>query len=139
MTQPAAASADTRPPIRIVDFEAEVMSDLALVRAERAPDVTRLLLEEIERAEIVGAAALPPDTVRLGSQVEFVNETTGRSHSVTLVLPFEADIAAGAVSILTPVGAGLVGLSAGQRIGWPDARGVEQSLRVVSVQPPNRT
>ncbi len=35
-----------------------------------------------------------------------------------LVFPAEADIAAGKVSVLTPVGAALIGLSKGESIAW---------------------
>ena len=127
----SSASAD-KPPIRLDAAEAALLSDLALSLEDRSP-VAELLLDEIERAEI--CAALPDDIVRIGSEVEFVNEGTGRAHKVRLVLPFEADIAVGAISVLTHAGAGLIGLRAGQRIDWPDAGGVERTLRVTAVAP----
>ena len=39
--------------------------------------------------------------MRIGSEVEFLDEATGRSRHVTLVLPFEADSERGAISVLT--------------------------------------
>jgi len=125
-----------KPPIRLVDAEADLLADLALVLEQQSPDLAQLLLDEVERADIVSSRDVPADTVRIGSEVEFVNETTGRSHRVTLVLPYEADIDRGAISILTHAGAGLIGLSTGQSIAWPDASGDERILRIVSVRPP---
>jgi len=52
---------------------------------------------------------------------------------VQLVYPADADIDAGKVSILTPVGAGLIGLRAGQAIAWPDRDGRARTLRVLGV------
>jgi hypothetical protein len=40
----------------------------------------------------------------------------GQSRRVTLVFPAQADISANKVSILTPIGAALIGLSTGQLI-----------------------
>ena len=50
-----------------------------------------------------------------------------------LVYPGEADIAVGKVSVLSPVGAGLLGLKAGQSIQWPDRDGRLRALRVLKV------
>jgi regulator of nucleoside diphosphate kinase len=55
---------------------------------------------------------------------------------VQLVYPAEADIEAGRISILTPIGAGLIGLREGQSILWPDREGRERRLTVVRVTQP---
>ncbi|RYD41162.1 MAG: transcription elongation factor GreAB, partial [Sphingomonadales bacterium] len=36
----------------------------------------------------------------------------------------------------TPVGAGLIGLSVGQSINWPDRGGIEHRLTIVAVDQP---
>ena len=79
---------------------------------------------------------MPADVVRMGSTVEFFDEAHGSQRAVQLVYPGEADIGAGRVSILTPVGAGLIGLSAGAEITWPDREGRKRSLRILKVTPP---
>jgi regulator of nucleoside diphosphate kinase len=131
------AGAAGKPDIRLVDAEADLISDIAMLMEQRAPRLAAMLLDEIDRAEICSAGAIPADTVRIGSRVEFVNEATGGVHDVTLVLPHEADAAVGAISVFTPAGAGLIGLSTGQSIRWADDDGVERRLRVISVQPPS--
>ncbi|PZQ56447.1 MAG: transcription elongation factor GreAB, partial [Phenylobacterium zucineum] len=54
--------------------------------------------------------------------------------TIRLVYPAEADIAAGKVSVMTHVGAGLLGLAEGQAILWPDRDGRRRPLRIVAVQ-----
>jgi regulator of nucleoside diphosphate kinase len=50
-------------------------------------------------------------------------QASGADRTVELVYPRDADISAGRVSILTPVGAGVIGLRTGQSILWPDRDG----------------
>jgi regulator of nucleoside diphosphate kinase len=69
----------------------------------------------------------------MGSQVEFRDDTTGQVRSVTLVYPHEADLAAGKISVLTPIGAALIGLSASQSIEWQAPSGGWRSLTVLKV------
>ena len=47
--------------------------------------------------------------------------------------PGEADIEKGFVSVLTPVGAALIGLTAGQAIDWTDRDGRTRRLHVLEV------
>jgi regulator of nucleoside diphosphate kinase len=57
---------------------------------------------------------------------------------VTLVYPHEADLDAGRISVLTPVGAALIGLSVGQSIEWQSPTGGWRSLTVLRVHDPER-
>ncbi len=60
-------------------------------------------------------------------------QASGADRTVELVYPRDADISAGRVSILTPVGAGMIGLRTGQSILWPDRDGRERKLTIVKV------
>ncbi|MAK82777.1 nucleoside diphosphate kinase regulator [Phenylobacterium sp.] len=131
----ARAAAASRPTIILTETDADRITDLALGAMQRAPEVARLLLEEVERAEVRPHGEMPVDVVSMGARVEFVDQAHGEARAVTLVYPAEADIAAGRISILSPVGAGLLGLRPGQSIQWPDRDGRERALRVVSVRP----
>jgi regulator of nucleoside diphosphate kinase len=51
-----------------------------------------------------------------------------------LVLPSDADIEAGRVSIMTPVGAGLIGMSVGNQINWPCPDGRPRVLKILEVK-----
>jgi regulator of nucleoside diphosphate kinase len=67
------------------------------------------------------------------STVEFLDEASGADRTIELVYPRDADISAGRVSILTPIGAGLIGLRTGQAILWPDRDDRERQLAIVKV------
>jgi regulator of nucleoside diphosphate kinase len=131
MTQNLQAA--TRPPLMMTETDADKITDLALAARDRAGQVSSLLLEEIDRADIVAPDALPSDVISMSSTVEFIDEGTGVGRTIQLVYPHEADIEQGRISILTPVGAGLIGLREGQSIAWPDRDGHVRALRVVKV------
>ena len=126
-----------RPPIHLLASESDMVASLALQVEHRSPVVAAMLLEEIERAELHEQDTLPDSAVTLGSEVDFVDERTSQLRKVQLVLPAEANIALGKISILTPMGAALYGLAAGQTIDWPDLDGHERRIRILRVQQPS--
>ena len=123
-----------RPPIQIRASEAERISNLALGAEARMPEVADLLLTEIERAKVVPDDRLPDDVVAMKSVVRFADEASGVERTLQVVYPPEADIEAGRVSILSLVGAGLLGLRTGQSINWPDRSGNNRLLRIIEVK-----
>lgn len=125
-----------RPPLLMTEEDYDRLAALARVAAYRNPHVARLLLEETDRAEVVPADRIPPGVVRMGSLVSFRDAATGQVRRVQVVLPGEADIAEGRISILSLVGAGLVGLSEGHGIDWPTQDGRLRRLTVLMVDPP---
>ena len=125
--------AKARPPILLCASDADRIADLAVGVETRLPQVSAMLLKDIDRARVVKDGALPADVVGMGSRVRFRDESTGTERTVRLVYPHEADIAAGKVSILTPIGAGLIGLREGQSIRWEDRDGHPKVLQVIAV------
>ena len=125
--------AKARPPILLCESDADRIADLAVGVETRLPQVSAMLLKEIDRARVVKDGALPAEVVGMGSRVRFRDESTGTERTVRLVYPHEADIAAGKVSILTPIGAGLIGLREGQSIRWEDRDGHPKVLQVIAV------
>jgi regulator of nucleoside diphosphate kinase len=87
---------------------------------------------EMDRAKVIPSESLPLGIVRMGSTVEF--ESAGQRRRVTVVFPGDADISQGKISILTPVGAALIGLSEGQSIMWMTRDGRSQQLTVLDVE-----
>ncbi|MBB4633073.1 GreA/GreB family elongation factor [Sphingosinicella soli] len=126
----------SRSPIHLVDSEAERLGDLALAAEAHFPEVAELLLTEIERSTVHEAEAFPDRTVRMGARVDFVDEGSGARRTVELVYPPDADVDAGKLSILSLIGAGIIGLGEGQTIRWPDRSGAERVLRIEKVTPP---
>jgi regulator of nucleoside diphosphate kinase len=110
-----AAAAET--PL-LIDFDTYDRLQALATRSDRLPEVTAELLQELERARLVPAAQLPDDAVRVGSRVTYQDEASGAIRTIDLVWPAQADVPSMRISVLTPIGAALIGLRAGQRIRW---------------------
>ena len=129
---------DVRPPLHLLASESDLVAGLALQAEHRNPVVAAMLLEEIERAELHEADTMPTDAVMLGSEVSFVDERSKRMRTVKLVLPVDANIAEGRISIMTPMGAALYGLRAGDAIDWPDNDGNARRITIRRVSQPEK-
>jgi regulator of nucleoside diphosphate kinase len=91
------------------------------------------LESELLRATVVPREKIPQDVVTMNSRVLFENENTGERREITLVYPGMADIDAGRISVLVPVGTALLGLRVGQSIDWELPSGERQRFRIVGV------
>ena len=127
-----------RPPLHLLASESDMVATLALQAEHRQPVVAAMLLEEIERAELHEPQTMPEGTVRLNSRVAFLDDRTSELREVQLVLPAQANIAEGRISILTPMGAALFGLESGQSIDWPDLYGNVRHISIVRVIEPEQ-
>lgn len=121
-----------RPRIVIAQADHEKLLQLADALLERRPELAEELLGELDRARVVAGTSVPAGTVQMGSTVEYRTEDD-QARRVTLVYPADADIAQGKVSILTPIGTALLGLSVGQTIDFVANDGRKHLLTVVSV------
>jgi regulator of nucleoside diphosphate kinase len=124
-----------KPRIVVSDIDFERLTSLAAVVQSRLPEVADVLLAELDRAEVVAGHSIPAGIVQMGSKVEFRSDS-GQQRCVTLVFPGEENISEGRISILTPIGAALIGLSSGQSITWLTRDGREHELTVVRVEQP---
>ena len=124
-----------KPAITTTQSDHHRLSRLAESYIERNPQVAEELLTELDRARIVGDDRIAANVVRMGSTLRFTSDL-GEDRRVTLVFPGEADIAEGKISVLTPIGAALIGLSAGQSIDWTARDGRVHRLTVENVEPP---
>lgn len=128
-------SGEIRPRITLTANDYERLSLLARAAASRMPDVSSVLTEELERAHVLDERRLE-QTVCMGSEVEFRDDSTGKIQTVTLVYPGDADISQRRISVLTPVGTALIGLSAGDSITWETRSGDVKRLTVLRVGEP---
>lgn len=122
-----------RPPITVLQSEADALAGLALSPTGRSRLASQLLLEELERARTTKPGKLPGDVVSMNSHVLFVEEASKTRHSVQVVYPKAADIAQGRVSVLSLIGAALIGTRRGQSIDWPDRSGRWRRLHILDV------
>jgi regulator of nucleoside diphosphate kinase len=93
---------------------------------------TAALRAELERADIVEPANMPPDVITMNSTARFRDEDSGEEREITLVYPRDAGNGPGLVSILAPVGSALLGLRVGDSIRWP-VPGGDLDLCVLSI------
>jgi len=126
---------DALPRIFISKAEEKRLTAIATAASQRVPEASAALLSELERAEVLPEMAMPADVVRIGSIIEFEVDD-GRRLKVQLVLPENADINAGRISVLTPVGAALIGLSPSQVMEWSGNDDKERVLTVLAVSRP---
>jgi regulator of nucleoside diphosphate kinase len=122
------------PDIVVTATDHKRLTGLATALLDRAPELADELLAEMERARVVAPDEAPAGVVRMGTPVEYRGDD-GVVRRVQLVFPADADISAGKVSIFTPVGVALIGLSAGQSIAWSGRDGKPHRLTVLAVEP----
>jgi len=127
-------SGTPKPPIHISETDYALIASQAMRLEMTAPRIAEMLLDEIDRAEVHPLDELPSGVVTLGSLVTFVDESTGVQRTVQIVLPADADIERSSLSIASQVGAGLIGLKAGQSIDWPCPDGRPRTLRILAVE-----
>ena len=108
----------------------------ALVR--RTPAAAGGPLERLlDGASTVLPRDVPPDIVTMHSQARVEDAITGERSVMTLCYPDEADAATGRVSVLSPVGAALLGRRAGETAAWtaPDGRDHAVHVQAILYQP----
>lgn len=123
----------TQPALIIDKAHYQRLLEVASRARKTLPRLAAQLLEEIERADLRQSTQMPASVIRVGSEVTFLDNDTGRTHAVELVYPQDADIDRHRVSLLTPVGAALLGLSIGQEIAWEMNDGRLKRLTVLDV------
>jgi regulator of nucleoside diphosphate kinase len=111
------------------------LRDLAHAGLNMASTVADDLLYELDRANVVPAEQMPADAVRMGSTVRY-RTSDGEQREITLVFPGQADIDRNLVSVMTPIGAALIGLRKGQSITWITRDGRKQMLTALRVIQP---
>jgi regulator of nucleoside diphosphate kinase len=123
------------PAIVITATDRERLMELArqdLTRtATDTVDAARFLAREIERAEVIAGVEHPPSLVVMDAVVEFVQDRQCIVRRAKLVYPESAG-QAGCISVLSPVGAALLGLGPGQSMTWRDGES-DRCVEVLSV------
>ncbi|WP_042446225.1 nucleoside diphosphate kinase regulator [Azospirillum sp. B510] len=127
---------DQFPPILLTATDHDRLSALVEAVSERLPEVYAYLTVELERAAVIEEGELATGVVTMGARVAFRDEVTGQERTVTLVYPRDADLAACRVSVLTPIGAALIGVAEGQSITWYTREGEAKILTVLAVERP---
>ena len=91
-------------------------------------DFARLMLKDgqlpaelesgFEFPHLVPSREIPADVITMYSQVEIVDPLSHRRQQLTICYPRDAEPTLGFISVLSPVGASLLGLSVGATAHW---------------------
>ena len=99
----------------------------------RKTELTSNLGDELDRATLLQSEDVPKTVVTMNSKVRFLNEDSQKEHELELVFPSQITGETGKISILTPAGSALIGLSIGDSIEWPLAQKKTLRLKIIDV------
>jgi regulator of nucleoside diphosphate kinase len=108
----------------------QLLEDHAPIRSWRAVE---FLIRELMRAVVVTDEEVPADVVTMRSRISFRDDDSPTSETVTLAYPGELHLHEDALSVLTPLGAALLGLSKGQSISYPKPQGGMRTITVTEI------
>lgn len=99
-----------------------------------ADDALELLATALRSAIVVPPDRIPTDIVTMRSRLVLKDVESGRRRDVVLVYPEEERAHDGHVSVLSPMGVALLGLSEGALVAWTLPSGRTSVLGVESVE-----
>ena len=76
------------------------------------------LQSELKKAKLVSKEKFPLDVVRLNSTVRVKPADKDTILEIVLVTPDKADIRAGRISVMAPIGTALIGFRKGEVVKW---------------------
>ena len=91
------------------------------------------LVAELKRAKLVSTSRIDPSIVRLNSFVSICNRNENKLIELMLVTPDKADIKQRKISVLSPIGAALIGYAKGETISWVLPAGIK-TFTIVDVR-----
>lgn len=124
---------EQKPPITISSLDAARLEKMLDALGNKPIPNKEELEAELERANIVEPAEMPPDVVTMNSTVIFRMESSNTEFALTLVYPNDMDDGTGKISVLAPVGSALLGLREGDQISWPKPGGGLLKVRILKV------
>jgi regulator of nucleoside diphosphate kinase len=116
------------------DYDVERLEDI--LDSYRHTDAKRgsfdALAGELGKGNVVPANKIPADVVTLNSRIMLRDLDKNTQMEVTLVLPTNANFAAGRLSVASPVGTAVLGYAVGDEIEWQVQAGVKR-LRIEKI------
>ncbi|WP_186755206.1 GreA/GreB family elongation factor [Echinicola salinicaeni] len=93
----------------------------------------RQLQEELANCKIVEDSEVPKNTVKIGSEIEVKDLDNTQVIKAKIVLPHQADLKEGKISILAPLAVALIGFKKGKIVTWQMPAGIRR-LKILSVK-----
>jgi regulator of nucleoside diphosphate kinase len=126
---------ETKNPIYVTSQDKQRLEDLLMeVEASdpRKHGDLKALTEELHRAVIVDPKDVAGDVITMNSRAEIRDLESGETVAFTLVFPSEANIDEEKISVLAPIGAGMLGYRVGDEFEWNVPDGVRH-MKVTKV------
>jgi len=121
--------------IYVTSQDKQRLRDLLAVTAASDPRQQgdwKELTEELTRAIIVEPSEVPPDVITMNSRADLVDLDTGETVTFTLVFPQDASVEEEKISVLAPIGAGMLGYRVGDEFEWNVPQGIRR-MKVAKV------
>lgn len=122
-------------PIHITSQDKERLEDLLAEVATSDPRKhgdLNALVKELHRAVIVDPEEVPNDVITMNSRADLLDLESGETLTFTLVFPADANVEEGKISVLAPIGAGMLGYRVEDEFEWNVPAGVRR-MRVTRV------
>lgn len=124
------------PPIVIAAGDIARLRRLALRALKDADPIARFLLSELDRATVFEVAAMPDDVVRIDHWVTYRSDRSAAPATRVLARPQDCVNPDVHLSVMSPVGAALLGLRIGARMPYRDDDGAIRIVAVENLTPP---
>ena len=92
----------------------------------------KLLMEELERGNIVEDNAIENDIIRINSKVIIEDMSTQKQMNFQIVLPSQANIKESKYSVLVPLSVAIIGFKVNDQVDWELPAG-NKTLKVIAV------
>jgi len=122
------------PAVKLTKADRDRLASAAMIALahERPSPAASMLLREIFRATIVDGDSPLPHVVAPHRNIEIHDNITDTKRQLQIVYPGENETNHDAISVLSPLGAALIGLSVGDTFEWCNIYGDRYSVTVLS-------
>lgn len=122
-----------RPKITVSSLDLDRLEALLDELPPTQAAVKTSLLEELDRADVVDPEEMPPNVVTMNSTVRFALDRPAQEFCMTLAYPKDVSLGSDRLSVLSPIGSALIGLSEGDKIEWTRPGGELFELTVLEL------
>ena len=109
----------------------ELLAEVSVSDPRQRGDL-KLLEEELRRAVIVEPKEIPGDVITMNSRADLIDLDTRETVTFTLVFPRDSNVEEEKISVLAPIGAGMLGYRICDEFEWRVPDGVRH-MKVTNV------
>ena len=119
--------------IKLTEQDYRRLRELLPATGRDIPPALEVLEDLLDSAEVIEPERVPRDVATMNSTVRYRDVRTGEEGEFTIVYPEDADPARGRISVLSPVGAALIGHAEGDEAELPLPHGRTRGIRILQI------